>query len=143
MPEPFPRARSRRSRALAGGSAAAVFLPVPAILAACGGSSAGPVDAAAAKAQLVAVADRLDACYAKRGDTRKCKTAEALGDVGDAKLGNGTGEVVVIATKPTRYQLTMKVDDRTTFAILVQPVGARKRVCTPSGENGCLKGGKW
>ena len=143
MSEPLPRVRSRRSRALAGGSAAAVFLPFPAILAGCGGAAGAPVDAATAQSQLVTVADRLDACYANRGDTRKCTTADALGDMGETKLGDGTGEVLVHATKPTRYQLTMKVNDRATFAILVQPVGARKRMCTPSGESGCPKGGKW
>lgn len=101
------------------------------------------MSASTAQQQLVAVADRVDACYAKRNDTRQCTDADALGDLGGAKLGDGTGEVNVNASKPTRYQLTMHVDDRTSFAILVQPVGARKRVCSPAGSGGCPKGGMW
>lgn len=136
--------KARRRRLVAGGSVA-LLLPVPAVLVGCGSGSTGggAVSAATAQSQLVAVADRLDACYAKQNDTRKCTSADALGDVGDAQLGDGEGEVLVQATKPTRYQLTMKVDARTTFAILVQPVGARKRVCTPAGEGGCPKAGTW
>lgn len=100
------------------------------------------MSSSAAQQQLVAVADRLDACYAKRGDTRKCTGDQAVGGDG-TELGDGPGEVQVAATKPTRYQLTMKVDDRTSFAILAQPVGARKRVCAPAGTDGCQKGGVW
>ncbi|MBO9533004.1 MAG: hypothetical protein J7513_08530 [Solirubrobacteraceae bacterium] len=99
--------------------------------------------ATTAQQQLVLVADRVDACYAKTGDVRKCTDAAALGDLGEAKLGAGTGVVDLDATQPTRYQVTMKVDDRTSFAILVQPVGARKRVCSPEGAGGCPKGGAW
>lgn len=141
MSSSAPRSRARRHRALVGGSVV-VLLPFPAALTACGGAG-GSVDAATAQQQLVAVADLVDACYAKRNDTRQCTDEQALGELGDAKLGDGTGEVHVSASKPTRYQVTMKVDDRTSFAILVQPVGARKRVCTPAGAGGCPKGGMW
>jgi hypothetical protein len=89
------------------------------------------------------VADELDACYARRGDARKCAAADALPGADGAALGDGTGEIAVSVTRPTRYQLTLKVDDRTSFAILAQPVGARKRVCSPAGAGGCPKGGVW
>lgn len=137
VPRSTPRAQSRRL--LVGGSAA-LLLPFPAALSACG--DGGPVSSSAAQQQLVAVADRLDACYATRGDARKCTDDQSLGGDG-TQLGEGTGEVQVAATRPTRYQLTIKVDDRTSFAILVQPVGARKRVCAPAGAGGCPKGGVW
>ncbi len=88
------------------------------------------------------IADRLDACFAQRGDARKCTGEQVLGADG-AELGTGAGQLQVAATKPTRYQLTMRVDDRTSFAILAQPVGARKRVCAPAGTDGCRKGGVW
>lgn len=141
MPVPRSTLRARNRRLIAGGSAA-LLLPVPAVIAGCGTGSGGAVSSSAAQQQLVAVADRLDACYAKRGDTRKCTDDQAVGGEG-TQLGEGTGQVQVAATKPTRYQVTMRVDDRRSFAILAQPVGARKRVCAPAGSDGCEKGGVW
>jgi hypothetical protein len=133
--------QARNRRLIVGGSAA-LLLPFPAVLGACGGAGGGAISSSAAQQQLVAVADRLDACYAQRGDARKCTDDQIVGGDG-AQLGEGPGEVQVAATRPTRYQLTMKVDDRTRFAILVQPVGARKRVCSPAGAGGCPKDGVW
>lgn len=135
------RRAQRHRRAIVACGPAVVLLPLSAAVAACGGP-AGSVASTpdAAQRQLIAAADRLDACFAKRSDTRKCTGEDTLGD---APLGDGAGEIQVNATRPTRYQLTIKVDDRTSFAILAQPVGARKRVCAPAGAGGCEKGGVW
>lgn len=94
--------------------------------------------------RLVAVADKVDACFAKTNDARKCADAEALGDESGAlHLGDGTGEVDVNATKPLRYHLVAKAGDDVEFGILVQPIGARKRVCKPAGQGECSKDGVW
>lgn len=114
------------------------------LLAGCGGSD--PVSAKTAEDRLVRVADALDACVAKTNDAVKCTSAKALGlsaEDADALLGSGTGQVEVSATKPLRYQLVSDVGDDVQFAILAQPVGARKRVCKPAGEGECPKGGVW
>ena len=74
--------------------------------------------------------------------------------VADAPAGQSAGasarefeprphDHLVDLREPTRYRLTMHVDDRTSFAFFVQPVGARKRVCSPAGSGGCPKGGMW
>lgn len=113
-------------------------------LAGCGGSD--PVSAKTAQDRLVRVADALDACVAKTNDARACATAKALGLPGadaDALLGDGTGQVEINATRPLRYGLISDVGDDVEFAILAQPVGARKRVCKPAGEGACPKGGVW
>lgn len=111
-------------------------------LSACGGSAS--TDPTAVQENLVAVADALDRCTAKSGDARKCTSEDALGDLpGSVELGGGDGQVKINASKPTRYQLTSSVDGDTQFAILAQPVGARKRVCSPAGKSGCPKQGAW
>lgn len=112
-------------------------------LAACGGD---PVSAKTVEDRLVRVADALDACVAKTNDVRDCASGKALGlseADADALLGDGRGEVAITATKPLRYQLVSDVGDDVEFAILAQPVGARKRVCKPAGEGECPKGGVW
>jgi hypothetical protein len=134
-----PQAR-RRSATPRLAPLAGLAIP-PLLFGACGAGSG--VSASTAQQRLVAVADRVDACFGTRGDVRKCTAPDALGDLGDASLGDGPGDVALEASQPTRYQLTMKVDDRTSFAILVQPVGARRRVCAPAGAAGCPKGGTW
>lgn len=94
--------------------------------------------------QLVAVADALDRCTAKTGDARKCTSVDALGELpAGVKLGEGDGSVAINASRPTRYQLTAKADGGSEFALLAQPVGARKRVCTPAGKDGCPEAGAW
>lgn len=113
-------------------------------IAGCGGSD--PVSAQTAEARLVRVADALDACVARTNDARECTAPKALGlsEVdGETLLGSGTGQVDVRATKPLRYQLVADVGDDVQFALLAQPVGARKRVCRPAGEGECPKGGVW
>lgn len=123
---------------------AATGVLVAALLGGCGGSD--PVSAKTAEDRLVRVADALDACVAKTNDARRCTTAKALGlSDADAEslLGDGTGQVDVSATKALRYQLVADVGDDVQFAILAQPVGARKRVCKPAGEGECPKGGVW
>ncbi len=112
-------------------------------LAGCG-SGGDPVSADVLQQRLVTVADRVDACFAKTNDARKCADAEALGDAsGSLHLGDGVGEVDVSATKPLRYQLVADAGDDVEFAILVQPIGARKRVCKPAGQGECSKDGVW
>lgn len=127
-----------------------VHAPAPALLtgallsglAGCGGSA--PSDAASVKAHLVVVADALDACVAKHGDARKCVDTDALGSLpGGVELGDGDGQIEIDASRPTRYQLTAKADGGARYAVLAQPVGARKRVCTPAGSSACGKDGRW
>lgn len=108
---------------------------------ACGGSAAS--DAASVQQNLVVVADALDRCVGQQGDARKCTDEDALGDLSGATLGGGSGEVEINASKPTRYQLTAKADGDVSYAILAQPVGARKRVCSPVGTGGCPQRGVW
>ena len=74
---------------------------------------------------------------------RQCSDPKVLGDLGGAELGSDDGAVDLNASSATRYQLTIKADGGASFAILAQPVGARKRVCQPAGQAGCPKGGKW
>ena len=113
-----------------------------AALGGCGGGD--PVSADVIEQRLVAVADQVDACFAKTNDARKCADAKALGDAdGKLSLGDGNGEVDISATKPLRYQLVSKAGDDVEFAILVQPIGARKRVCKPAGQGPCPNGGVW
>lgn len=129
----------------------ALRLPAPLLLpaaactlgiTACGGGE--PVSAKTAEARLVRVADALDACVAKTNDARACTKAESLGlRDADGLLGDGDGQVAVNASKALRYQLVTSVGDDVEFAILAQPVGARKRVCKPAGEGACPDGGVW
>lgn len=110
----------------------------------CGGSE--PISATTAEARLIRVADALDACVAKTNDARKCTSSAALGLSGseaDAVLGSAAGQVQINATKALRYQLISDLGDDVEFAILAQPVGARKRVCKPAGEGQCPTGGVW
>lgn len=112
------------------------------MLGGCGGAPGS--DPAAVQSRLVAVADALDRCTAKTGDARKCTSADALGELpGDVELGGGNGQVEINASRPTRYQLTSTADGGGEFALLAQPVGARKRVCTPAGKSGCPEAGAW
>ncbi|MEH3052740.1 MAG: hypothetical protein PGN13_01875 [Patulibacter minatonensis] len=135
-----PHARPRARRALLGGAPAAL-LALPLLLTACGGDSdGGAVDPETARKQLVVVADRLDRCYAKTYDARKCTTTDALGG---APTGDGVGQLQITADRPTRYRLAMKIDDRAQFSITAAPVGARLRECTPAGAGSCPKTGVW
>lgn len=108
----------------------------------CGGSE--PVSGEVLEQRLVAVADAVDACFAKTSDARKCTDGKALGRSDEAlHLGDGIGEVELTATKPLRYQVVAKAGDDVEFAILVQPIGARKRICKPQGTAPCSKDGVW
>ncbi len=108
----------------------------------CGGSD--PVSAGVIEQRLVAVADAVDQCFTKTNDARKCTSGEALGSDDEAlHLGDGVGQVDLSSAKPLRYQAVAKAGDDVEFAILVQPIGARKRVCKPSGQGGCPKDGVW
>lgn len=111
-------------------------------LAGCGG--ADPVSAEVLEQRLTTVADAVDQCFAKTNDARKCVTGQALGsDDETLHLGDGVGEVSLTSAKPLRYQAVAQAGDDVEFAILVQPIGARTRVCRPAGEGGCPKDGVW
>ncbi|MBJ7473430.1 MAG: hypothetical protein JHD16_19130, partial [Solirubrobacteraceae bacterium] len=51
---------------------------VTAALGGCGASEPESVGAEALQSRLVSVADRVDACFAKTNDARKCTDASAL-----------------------------------------------------------------
>ena len=98
---------------------------------------------ASAKSDARNLVSHVESCFADSQDYTYCDTSTDLGSTG-LTYGSAAGEVEVVASTSSSFQVTAHSQSGNTFSITRASTGAGySRTCTAASNGGCRAGSTW